>query len=148
MSAKRKDPSATKVDAENHENHVPAPNLASASVKRRFVPPKMACSAGQTAQRPLASKARNVQPVRAAPSAPKPAAAAGSSATPDGPAQYFSILYTKKSNKVKVHGRPASVFCVNCVAAAAPCMTLEVTLLTMASRRCNAETTKQDIRRR
>ncbi len=82
------------------ENSRPAAGmrLASASVKRRFVPPKMvgAAAAAKSTQ-PLASRANLTQRVGASKPAAKPAA--GSAA--EDKAQYFTVLYTKKSNKVR-----------------------------------------------
>jgi hypothetical protein len=98
--AKRKEPSGTGVDA---ENHVPAANLAQATVKRRFVPPKMASPAGQISPQPLSIKQRNMQqPWRKAASNPQPGGAAGPAAASHAPAHYYSVLYTKKSNKVPI----------------------------------------------
>jgi hypothetical protein len=97
-AAKRKEPACDVADA---ENHVPTANLAPALLKRRFVPPAMACPVGQTPKQPLSvTQGRPQQPWRSNASTPKSASAAKPEATSNEPAHYYTVLYTKKSNKV------------------------------------------------
>ena len=86
------------------ENQLPAvPNPAASGAKRRFVPPEMAT--GKLAQ-PLAAKlaqhASQAAAKAAHPAAAKPAAEAETPGEPEKDVQYFSVLYTKKSTKVKL----------------------------------------------
>lgn len=104
-AAKRKEPACDVADA---ENHAPTANLAPALVKRRFVPPAMACPAGQTPKQPLSvTQGRPQQPWRSNASTPKSASAAKPAATSNEPAHYYTVLYTKKSNKVTTNADPA-----------------------------------------